>query len=100
MSARPLDAAVAALDRAISARPRVDGQAFTDATKAACAYRDALRHAVRETPGDVGARDRLKAANLAVTLLLAGHFPLGEPPWALIEDLRAHLASASQTRPI
>jgi hypothetical protein len=86
-----LDASLEALDRAIAARPRRDGQAFSDATKPMCAYRDELRHALRESPDDLGLRRQLKAANLAITLMLAGHFPLGDMPWDQIEALRDHM---------
>ncbi len=91
MSDPRLDASLEALDRAIGARPRRDGQAFTDATKPMCAYRDELRRLVRVAPDDLVARRRLKAANLAVTLMLAGHFPLGDMPWDQIGSLRDHL---------
>ncbi len=93
MNAHALDAALEALDRALAARPHLDGQAFTDATQPMCAYRDELRHIVRATPDDLAARRRLKAANLAVTLLLAGHFPTAEIPWAQIEGLREHVVA-------
>ena len=86
-----VDAALAGLDRALAARPHRDGEAFTDATKAICAYRDDLRAALRDTPGATELRRRLKAANLAVALLLAGHFPLGPMPWEALADLRHHL---------
>ena len=91
MSDPRLDASVEALDRAIAARPHRDGQAFTEATKPMCAYRDELRHALRASPDDLTARRRLKAANLAVTLMLAGHCPLGDMPWDQITTLRDHL---------
>ena len=93
MSGQLLDAALEALDRALAARPRLDGQAFTEATQPLCVYRDALRHAVRAAPDDLTIRRRLKAANLAITLLLAGHFPLGEIPWKDVEGLRIHLVA-------
>ena len=93
MSDFRLDAALDALDRALAARPKRDGQAFTEATKPICAYRDDLRRAVRAMPDDLAGRRRLKVVNLAVTLLLAGHFPLGEVPWDQLEGLRAHLAA-------
>ena len=91
MSDPRLEASVEALDRALSQRPHRDGQAFTDATKPMCAYRDELRHAVRAAPDDLAVRRQLKAANLAITLMLAGHFPLGDMPWDQIEILRGHL---------
>ncbi len=91
-----LDLAAEALDRALAARPRQDGQAFTEATKPICAYRDALRHGLRDNPGDPLARKRLKDANVAVSLLLAGHYPLGEMPWDQLETLRQHMAAMRQ----
>lgn len=91
MSVQMLDIALNALDRALAARPHMDGYAFTEATTAVCAYRDTLRTALRSTPDDPAARHRLKAANVAVTLLLAGHFPLDSIPWPQIETLRDHL---------
>ncbi|WP_174301536.1 hypothetical protein [Caulobacter sp. S45] len=91
MSDPRLDESLAALDRALAARPHRDGQAFTEATKPMCAYRDELRYALRKAPDDLAKRRQLKAANLAVTLMLAGHFPLGDMPWDQIEALRGHL---------
>ena len=96
MSDPRLDASLEALDRAIAARPHRDGQAFTEATKPMCAYRDELRQAIRAAPDDFAIRRRLKAANLAITLMLAGHFPLGEMPWDQIETLRDHLRAMQQ----
>ena len=93
MSDPRLDASVEALDRALAARPRRDGQAFSEATKPMCAYRDELRHVVRADPGDLDARRRLRAANLAVTLMLAGHYPLGDMPWDQLDALRTHLSA-------
>ncbi len=93
MSDPRLNESLAALDRALAARPHRDGQAFTEATKPMCAYRDELRQAVRAAPDDLAIRRQLKAANLAITLMLAGHFPLGDMPWDQIETLRDHLAA-------
>lgn len=76
-----------ALERAMAARPHLDGHALTEATEAVCAYRDELRKAGRERPADASVKGRLKAANLIVSLLLAGHYPLGETPWAQMEAL-------------
>ena len=86
-AAAQISAALRALDEAIASRPHLNGQAFTEATKAICAYRDDLR----ATPQAPEPRRRLKAANLAITLLMAGHFPLGDTPWPQIEGLRDQL---------
>ena len=87
----PLDEAIAAVERALTARPKLDGYAFTDATKAVCEYRDTLRHALRDGSAGPGDEQRLADSNLAVTLLMAGHFPLGETPWEQVEGARDHL---------
>ena len=97
MSEPRLDAALQALDRGLAARPHLDGQAFTEATQPLCAYRDDLRHAVRATPDDLVLRQRLKAVNLAVTLLISGHFPLGEMPWPALESLRERLQDMARS---
>lgn len=87
MSDPRLTAAREAFDRAMASPPTVDGHAMTAATEAVTAYRDDLRRRVREAPDDAGARGRLRSANLIVTLLLAGHYPLGETPWEALDAL-------------
>ena len=91
MSDARLDEAIEAVERALAHRPKLDGYAFTDATKAVCAYRDDLRFARRDGRGRPGDDQRLQDCNLAVTLLMAGHFPLGETPWEQVEGARDHL---------
>jgi hypothetical protein len=91
MSRELLDQAIEAVDRALAHRPKIDGYAFTDATKAVCDYRDGLRHALRKGEANSGDEARLADCNLAVTLLMAGHYPLGETPWAQVEGARDHL---------
>ena len=91
MSDPRLDASLAALDRARGPPPPPGRPRRPPATRPMCAYRDDLRHALRDAPDDLAVRRQLKAANLAVTLMLAGHFPLGDMPWDQIETLRDHL---------
>jgi hypothetical protein len=90
MSDERLQKARDAVDRAMAAKPHLDGHALTDATTAVCAYRDDLRRALREGK-DPTVRERLDAANLIVNLLLAGHYPLGETPWEQMEAIRGLL---------
>jgi hypothetical protein len=89
----PLDQAIEAVDRALAHRPRIDGTAFTEATKAVCIYRDRIRDGLREHKADPGDEQRLADSNLALTLLTAGHFPLGGVPWEQIEGVRHHLCA-------
>jgi hypothetical protein len=91
MSREHLDQAIEAVDRILAHRPKLDGYAFTDATKAVCDYRDTLRHARRAGKAEIGDAKRLDDCNMAITLLMAGHFPLGETPWEQVEGVRSHL---------
>ena len=99
MSEPRLDQAREALERAMSARPHLDGHALTDATVAVCSYRDDLRRALREHPGDAALRGRLKSANLIVNLLLAGHYPLGATPWEQMEALAGLIEGLAEREP-
>ena len=99
MSDPRLDIALDALDRALAARPRLDGHAMTAATEAICAYRDELRFATRERPADAELKARLKSCNLIVTLLLAGHYPLGEMPWDEMEGLKGRIEGLKAQEP-
>lgn len=95
MSAEPTvrgegEAALAALDRALAAKPKKDGPAFTATTEHLCTMRDRMIAALR---GDFGADDsRLQRLNAIISTSLAGHFPLGNIPWPEIEHARGALA--------
>ena len=99
MSDPRLDTARGALDKALAGRPKLDGHAFTAATEAMCAYRDELRSTTRARPDDLGAKSRLKASNLIITLLLAGHYALGEIPWEQLEDVKGHIEGLKRQEP-
>jgi hypothetical protein len=85
VTATDLQAACEALDRALAARPRLDGDALTEATKALCRRRDALR---RLRGDGAEARKALKEINGLVTLVHASHYPLGAIPWDLLQQAR------------
>ena len=99
MSEPRLIAARKAFDRALASPPKVDGHAMTEATEAVCAYRDDLRRRLREAPDDTGARGRLRSTNLIVSLLLAGHYPLGETPWEALHAVPGLLDSLAEREP-
>ncbi len=86
--------ALAALDRALSHKPRRDGEAFSEATEHLCRMRDALIASRRDGVGD----RQLERLNAVISSALAGHFPLGNTPWPEVEkareDLRGLLAEA------
>jgi hypothetical protein len=92
MSDHPLDLAITAIEQALDSRPKVDGRAFTAATQAVCAYRDSLRLARRCGLAQAEDLKQLEDANLAVALLVSGHFGLGQTPWRAIAELPKLLA--------
>ena len=79
--------ALAALDRALGAKPRRDGEAFSEATEHLCRMRDAL---IGSRRGGVGDR-QLERLNSVISSSLAGHFPLGQTPWPEVEKAREEL---------
>ncbi|MGU3537672.1 hypothetical protein [Methylobacterium sp. A54F] len=87
--------ALAALDRALAGRPGKDDDAFSEATLCLGAFRDAL---IRRRRGDAQqGGDALEHLNAVLSVVLAGHFPLGAVPWGEIEAARAWLAALTET---
>jgi hypothetical protein len=80
--------ALQALDQALAARPRRDGDAFTAATDHLCRLRDGLV-AARRAGAEVAVP--LERVNAILSLVLAGHFPIGDTDWASVEQARAAL---------
>lgn len=75
-------AALAALDRALEARPARDATDFTLVTEHLCAMRRQLT---------ITAPDLLPDLNAVISCSLSGHFPLGKVPWSLIISARGSL---------
>lgn len=92
MAAVEIEAALAELDRALAARPHADGEAFSAATRHLCRVRDGMIRQQREFGRTVESRRRLEHVNAAISVVLAGHFPLGAVPWAELEKARLWLA--------
>jgi hypothetical protein len=83
-------AALAALNRALAAKPVHDGTAFVDATENLCAMR---RKLIVQCRAGSDRRELLFQLNGILSSALSGHFPLGPIPWPLIEQARASLAT-------
>lgn len=79
---------LAALDKLLAERPEREGRDFSEATRCLTAYRE-------EVLGRAGAAqgERLAAVNAAISVVMAGHFPLGEVPWEHIEKAREQLGN-------
>ncbi len=82
--------ALASLDKAIAHKPRKDDADFAAALEHLCKLRDLLLAEVRQ--GKEASRVRLGQVNALVSVVLAGHFPLGSVPWAEVERARGLLA--------
>lgn len=83
-------AALASLDKAIAHKPRKDDADFAAATEHLCKLRDLLLAEARQ--GGVS-RIRLERVNALISVVLAGHFPLGNVPWPAVERARGVLAA-------
>ncbi len=73
-----------AIDALLGQRPHRSGHDFSEATRRLARYRDRLA-----AEGDSA---RLRTANMALSVIIGGHFPLGEVPWGQIEAARNQLA--------
>ena len=85
--------ALAALDKAIAHKPRRDDADFAAALEHLCKLRDVLLAQARQ---GVASREQLGQVNALISVVLAGHFPLGSAPWPEIERARGVLAGMAQ----
>ena len=81
--------ALASLDKAIAHKPRKDDADFAAALEHLCKLRDLLLAEVRQGKAS---HLRLGQVNSLISVVLAGHFPLGNVPWAEVERARGVLA--------
>ncbi len=84
--------ALVSLDQAVASKPVVDGQAFSAATYQLCKVRDELARKQREQGPTEASRKRLERVNGVISVVLAGHFPLGAVPWDELDRARGWLA--------
>ena len=94
-SKRPGEVALDALDRILAQQPVPDQDLFSQATHCLSVYRDSLIATYRPGPAPAEMRTRLEHVNAVISLLMAGHFPLGELPWAELHKARGWLAAAA-----
>jgi glutathione S-transferase len=85
-------AALAELDKALAARPHADGDAFSAASRHLCVLRARLTRHQRGQGATPESRRRIEHLNAVISVVLAGHFPLGAVPWDELEKARSWLA--------
>jgi hypothetical protein len=88
-------AALGLLDKLLRERPDRVASDFSELTRWLTAYRDELIGQWRRTQTATD-RQRLAQVNAVISVVLGGHYPLGEVPWDHIEKARAHLASVAE----
>jgi hypothetical protein len=88
-------AALASLDQLLAERPDRVGADFSAATRHLAAYRDALAAEWRRTASQTD-RARLASVNAVISVVVGGHYPLGDIPWPHIEKARSLLVRAAQ----
>jgi hypothetical protein len=85
-------AALARLDEALAAKPRADGHSFSLAAHELSMLRDTMAARQREAGASAESRRRLEHVNAVISVVLGGHFPLGDIPWGELEKARGWLA--------
>ncbi len=83
--------ALATLDDILRAKPTADPQLFSNCTQGLSTLRDHLIAEQRTTPPTPADRTRLAHVNAIISVVLAGHFPLGPIPWDELGKARAWL---------
>jgi hypothetical protein len=81
--------ALAAVDKALAEKPHKEGHTFSAAAQSLCMVRDSLG---ARDKGDPLRRRWLGHINAVISVVLAGHFPLGSVPWEEIAKARDWLA--------
>ncbi len=81
--------ALAAVDKALAEKPHKEGHTFSAAARSLCAVRESLTDRDRNDPLR---RRWLRHINAVISVILAGHFPLGSVPWDELAKARDWLA--------
>ena len=81
-SEAPAHAALAELDKALATKPHVEGHTLSAAAHELSLLRNNMAHRQRKHGPTPESRRRLEHVNAVISVVLAGHFPLGEHPLA------------------
>ncbi len=86
MANKPGRVALAALDTILAQEPEPDQDLFSKCIHCLSVFRNGLIEA--------GDRTHLEHVNAVISVVMAGHFPLGSLPWDELHKARAWLADA------
>ncbi len=82
------------LDAVLAREPKADSTLFSYCTQCLSAFRDRLIADQRASGASDTARTRLMHVNAIISVVMAGHFPLGPIPWDELHKARDWLAAA------
>jgi hypothetical protein len=85
--------ALQVLDKVLRDRPKKVGSDFSDAIARLSALRDEMIGRYRSAGLDAGESPELQQLNSVITLVIAGHYPLGKVPWSHVEQARERFAT-------
>lgn len=85
------ECALAALDDALSHRPRQTGHDFSAATRCLAVLRDQVITEMRRRPTPA-IRDHLYRLNGVISVVYGGQFPIGAVPWDYVQQARDRFA--------
>jgi hypothetical protein len=94
-SAETARTALAELDKALAAKPTVDGHILSAAVSNLSALRDSIAMHQRKLGQTPNSRRRLEHVNAVISVVLGVHFPLGSVPWDELEKARDWLAKVA-----
>ncbi len=80
------------LNAILAKQPETDSDLFSRCTRELAAFRNALIAAAREPAAGDAVRTGLAHVNAIISVVLAGHFPLGPIPWQELQRARGWLA--------
>ena len=85
-------AALDELDKALADKPHLEGHTFSAAAHELSLLRDRIAARQRERGATPESRRRLEHVNAVISVVLAGHFPLGSVSWPDLDKSREWLA--------
>lgn len=88
----PARAALGELDKALAAKPHVEGHTLSAAVHQLSLLRNEMAARLREVGGGAEGRRQLEHVNAVISVVLGTHFPLGAVPWGELEKARDWLA--------
>ena len=91
LDAHPGRKALAHTRRVLEQRPHKDDAELTLATQSLAVFRKELLDRQRRTVATAEDRDRLSRLNAIISVVMAMHFPIGNPQWGEFEKTQVWL---------